>query len=888
MAMQSQRIQQELIALFKPQGFILELEVQKDKKVTISEAQYVMESDLFTRYRKNASEMLFHLAFIESAIRSHDSIVFLKLVGKCYLRDLARTADVEQSREKTEVKPSEASLEKILSQIPFGPGSDALDEQWLIHCYGQLTAVFAVQIAAFDGTVEAFLESHNAHVNIVGRVFFHLVESQSDVHPFAFLATYSQGKGQHIPLKNALLEFQNQQEQLLKLLSTVSKAAGHSRLISELVESGELFSPLKFTAKEAYTFLQEIPVYEDCGILCRMPDWWKQKRQQFKVSVQVGDKEPSKVGMEALLAFDAALYLGDEEISEEEVRAILTASNGLTLIKGRWVAVDQEKLAATLAAYEKAKALANAGQYTLAEAMRLQLTAKQRFSAHSDDVTIEVTHGEWLRSVRQQLLNPQEIQEISAGQHFKATLRAYQQKGLQWLYAMKAFGFGACLADDMGLGKTVQVIALLEQMRADADQGSHKTLLILPASLMGNWQREIEKFAPKLQFQLLYSTKDVPYFAAPYEATEPTLYITTYGMVVRSEILKLEDWDLVILDEAQAIKNPGTKQTKAVKQLRAGAKIALTGTPVENSLSDLWSLFDFLNSGLLGTPKEFQTLSKDLRDGAVPYAKLREVVNPFILRRLKTDKTVIDTLPEKLEMKAYTTLTKKQIVLYKNLVKELEEKLDSAEGISRKGLVLASLMKFKQICNHPDQYLGQGDYHHEHSGKFERLTEICETIYQKRERVLVFTQFREMVQPIADFLEQLFNRKGLVLHGGTPVKQRPDLVEAFNGEDYVPYMVLSLKAGGVGLNLTAANHVIHFDRWWNPAVENQATDRAYRIGQSKDVMVHKFITMGTIEEKIDAMIEAKSQLSGELISNTGESWITELDNKALLQLFKLS
>ncbi|PKM81776.1 MAG: ATP-dependent helicase, partial [Firmicutes bacterium HGW-Firmicutes-13] len=368
---------------------------------------------------------------------------------------------------------------------------------------------------------------------------------------------------------------------------------------------------------------------------------------------------------------------------------------------------------------------------------------------------------------------------------------------------------------------------------------------------------------------------------------DANLYITTYGMAVRLEELKTVKWDLVILDEAQAIKNPGTKQTKAVKQLKASSKIAMTGTPIENSLSDLWSLFDFLNAGLLGTAKEFTKFSKRLKDGNADYSKLRAVVNPFILRRLKTDKTVIADLPEKTEIKSYATLTKKQVVLYNGLVKELEHKLETAEGIERKGLVLASIMKFKQICNHPDQFLGQTTFHHNHSGKFDRLLDICETIYGKRERVLVFTQFKEMTQPISDFLETIFNRKGLILHGGTSVKKRPELVDKFCGEEYVPFMVLSLKAGGVGLNLMAANHVIHFDRWWNPAVENQATDRAFRIGQQKNVMVHKFITSGTIEEKIDMMIEEKSKLAGDIIASSGESWITELDNKQLMELFTL-
>ncbi|HEX9062213.1 MAG TPA: DEAD/DEAH box helicase, partial [Clostridia bacterium] len=366
------------------------------------------------------------------------------------------------------------------------------------------------------------------------------------------------------------------------------------------------------------------------------------------------------------------------------------------------------------------------------------------------------------------------------------------------------------------------------------------------------------------------------------------IFITTYGMLLRLEWLKDNEWDMIILDEAQAIKNPGTKQTKTVKQLKARSRIALTGTPVENRLSDLWSIFDFLNKGLLGSAKEFTDFTKKLKQNNEGYKKLKQVVSPFILRRLKTDKSIIADLPDKIEMKTYSSLSKKQAALYSSLVEELQTKLESSDGIERKGLVLAALMKFKQICNHPDQYLGQGMYAENESGKYERLREICETIYEKRERVLVFTQFKEITAYLAAFLEKVFKHEGLVLHGETPVSKRKDLVAKFQGHEYVPFMVLSIKAGGVGLNLTAANHVIHFDRWWNPAVENQATDRAFRIGQKKNVIVHKFITKGTIEEKIDSMIEEKTKITNEIMPDLNESWISEMDNNQLMDLFRLT
>jgi non-specific serine/threonine protein kinase len=671
-----------------------------------------------------------------------------------------------------------------------------------------------------------------------------------------------------------LLEFEGNQEMLLQLLSTVSRAADKSAFISELAESGELFSPLRFTSEEAYTFLREIPMYEECGIMCRMPDWWKKKYNSIKVSVSIGDKQPSHVGLDALLAFSPSLVVDGVTLTRDELEALISQTAGLSLLKGKWVEIDHEKLLAVLEAFDKASSMA--GDLTLADAMRMQMGLGAATGLEGSGI-VEVTNGQWLRGVMDDLKTHTKRDKIKTGKDFKAILRQYQQSGLDWLATMKSLGFGALLADDMGLGKTVQILALLEFLRKKTET---KTLLIIPASLIGNWCNEATRFAPKLRYSVIHAKNT----AIDKEAAD--LFITTYGMAARLEDLKSHTWDLIILDEAQAIKNPATKQARAVKSIPAKFHIAMTGTPVENRLSDLWSIFDFLNAGLLGTAKEFSNYASKIQSGG-SYARLRNVINPFIMRRLKTDKSIIKDLPDKVEMKIHATLTKKQVALYTSLVRELEEKLDVLTGIERKGVVLSSIMKFKQICNHPDQYLGQGIYDHTFSGKFGILSELCETIRNKRERVLVFTQFREMCGPLSDYLEVLFDKKGLVLHGGTPVKKRAELVDNFNGAEYVPFMVLSLKAGGVGLNLTGANHVIHFDRWWNPAVENQATDRTFRIGQQKNVLVHKLITAGTVEEKIDAMIEEKLKLSDELIAGSGETWITEMSSKELLKLFRL-
>ena len=449
---------------------------------------------------------------------------------------------------------------------------------------------------------------------------------------------------------------------------------------------------------------------------------------------------------------------------------------------------------------------------------------------------------------------------------------------------MLGLGFGACLADDMGLGKTLQVLTYLAYLR-DRQKTAH-VLLVVPASLLGNWVMEIQKFVPDLPYCVLHGMT-APKMEAMLQEQDAFLYLTTYGMAARVEGLKNRRWDLLILDEAQAIKNPGTKQTKSVKQLSAGGRIAMTGTPIENDLTNLWSLFDFLNQGLLGTSKEFDLFSKGLSSMPEGYAKLKNMVSPFILRRLKTDKSIISDLPDKVETTDYISLTKKQVVLYHKQLQDLEKTLPDADGIQRKGVVLAAISKLKQICNHPDQYLGQETYAPGDSGKFEYLREICETIRDKRERVLIFTQYREITQPLNAFLREVFGREGLVLHGQTRVKERQKMVDTFNGDAYVPYMVLTIKAGGTGLNLTGANHVILFDRWWNPAVENQAMDRAFRIGQTRNVFVHRFVVRGTIEEKIDELIRSKQQLANDVVGDGSEKWITEMSNDELFRMMKL-
>ena len=398
--------------------------------------------------------------------------------------------------------------------------------------------------------------------------------------------------------------------------------------------------------------------------------------------------------------------------------------------------------------------------------------------------------------------------------------------------------------------------------------------------MLGNWENEILRFTPLLDYKIVHTNvlpDDIPF-----------LMITTYSMLSRIKGLNEIKFDIVILDEAQAIKNPNTKQTKLSKSLNARVKFSMTGTPIENDLSNLWSIFDYQDKGLLGSEREFKKFCSDIDSKPYKYQKLKNMIAPFLLRRVKTDKSIIKDLPEKIEKIDYVDLSKKQVVHYNEILKDLENKLLDSDGIQRKGLILSSILKLKQICNHPNQYLGLcNDYFEmEDSGKFVMLKEICEAIYQKRERVLVFTQFKEIIEPLNRFLFEVFKTKGLVLHGSIHVNKRKEIVEQFQSDEYIPYMIISIKAGGTGLNLTKANHVIHFDRWWNPAVENQATDRAFRIGQKRNVVVHKFICRKTVEEKIDELINSKLKLVSDVIGDASEKWITEMNNEEIMNLLK--
>ena len=815
----------------------------------------------------------------------------------------ALCARPDADERQVELPPPPEDLKALATAAPVMPGAEYLTADVLISLWAEIGAAFLGELAEAKVTVQEFLKSLHPAWNVVGKVHFNLAENRKDeVAPFAFLATYTHrlsahGKAQHLPLGQALRDYAGSasKEKLLSLLLPVQRAAESCAWLKQMVDAGEIFHPLRWSPQDAFHFLGDVPQLERAGVVVRMPATWRSGRPSHpRVTATVGTKAAASLGQDALLDFRMEVTLDGESLSAREVRDILANANGLALIRGQWVEVDSERLKRTMARFEEAERIAAKDGLTFAEAMRMLAGAdvtKEDAATGTDPDWSCVVAGPWLAETLKGLRSPEELAKIDPGRELNGTLRPYQQVGVRWLHLLAALGLGACLADDMGLGKTIQVLSLLLVLRRGAKGKRQPNLLVAPASLLANWADEMARFAPGLKSLIAHtsgmSTGELASLS-PERLAQVDLVITSYGSLLRIPWLATTQWNLVVLDEAQAIKNPGAKQTHAAKKLAAKARIALTGTPIENRLGDLWSIFDFCNPGLLGSAKEFGSYTKSLADKPHnPYGPLRELVRPYILRRLKTDKTVISDLPDKTEVKAFCPLSRKQAALYQQAVKELAEQLKDAEGIRRKGLVLSFLMRFKQICNHPSQWLGDGAWAEEDSGKWARLRELGEVIAAKQEKALVFTQFREVTAPLASFLGGVFGRPGLVLHGETEVKKRKDLVRRFQEDESVPFFVLSLKAGGSGLNLTAASHVVHFDRWWNPAVENQATDRAFRIGQTKNVLVHKFVCRGTVEEKIDELIESKKQLSKELLEGGGEMNLTELGDDELLRLVAL-
>ncbi|MEI6520593.1 MAG: DEAD/DEAH box helicase, partial [bacterium] len=637
----------------------------------------------------------------------------------------------------------------------------------------------------------------------------------------------------------------------------------------------------------AYEFITDIaPALEEVGFGVFLPGWWSKKGSKSRLRAKAKVKSPQLMqngagfSLDAVLEFNWEVALGESQLSLEDLRALAALKSPLVRVRGQWVELRSDEIQAAIAFLENPGGTASAR-----EIIRMALGEGTAPGGLPID---GVSATGWMGELLDEMSRGDEMRELEPPKGFVGQLRPYQSRGYAWLAFLRKYGLGACLADDMGLGKTVQTLAMLQRDREEGE--SRPVLLVCPTSVVGNWLKEAARFTPSLKVLVHHGVTRERGESFQQQAEEYSLIITSYALLHRDyDVFKKIKWAGVILDEAQNIKNPSTKQARSARGLKADYRLALTGTPVENHVGELWSIMEFLNPGFLGTASEFHEkffvpLQAERDQEAAN--RLKRLTGPFVLRRLKTDKSIIQDLPEKLEMKIYCSLTKEQASLYKSVVDQATAELEEADGIKRSGVILSTLMKLKQICNHPVHFLGDNTSLPDRSGKLDRLTEMIEEIYGVDDCALIFTQFTEMGNHLKRHLQETFGYEVIFLHGGVNKNNRDKMVERFQEEGGPRIFILSLKAGGTGLNLTRANHVFHYDRWWNPAVENQATDRAFRIGQTRAVQVHKFLCAGTLEDKIDELIDKKRDIADSVVG-VGESWLTKLSTDELRDLFAL-
>ncbi|MFP4977057.1 DEAD/DEAH box helicase [Paenibacillus sp. CN-4] len=691
------------------------------------------------------------------------------------------------------------------------------------------------------------------------------------------------------------------QEQLLLALREAGERSEDIRAALSLPAPAEA----ELEPDRLYRFLKDTaPALIASGITVQMPSRWSREgrrkaglRLKMELPAEGGEAVKAGVGMDALVSFRMEASIGEQSVSAEELSALVEAGLPFVQFRGEWIEVDPKELRQVLRQMKKQEQ----GEMQAADWIRLQAEESEDRMWKGLSVTGMETAGLLTQLLRGDVLRSMPPRPIPDTLH--GTLRPYQERGYQWLSALTELGFGVCLADDMGLGKTVQVITCLLDRIASAQEEAASgngaagrlggaarapSLIVCPTSLLGNWQRELQRFAPMLKVHIHHGAQRSRGQAFQSAAAGKDVVLTTYHLSGRdSELLEQVRWSTVVLDEAQYIKNHRTKQSQSVMRLSADYRIAMTGTPVENRLGELWSIFQFLNPGYLGTYHSFrQRYGSGDNEGRL--RELHRLVAPFLLRRLKSDPDISKDLPEKLELKTYCPLTETQAALYQGVVNEMLGQIGGAEGMARRGLVLASLTKLKQICDHPQLLRGEGARagRSEPSGKLETMFELLDSIVENGESALIFTQYVAMGELLVSRLARRYGTVPRFLHGGVPKKERDSMVRSFQEGEGSELFVLSLKAGGVGLNLTRANHVVHYDRWWNPAVENQATDRVFRIGQNRNVQVHKLICQGTLEERIDELIERKKSLSDQVVGS-GETWLTEMSNQQLKALIEL-
>lgn len=669
---------------------------------------------------------------------------------------------------------------------------------------------------------------------------------------------------------------------MLALLGQASRIC--PSISAKVLESG--LSEHVVDTNGAHTFMtQEAGALEQAGYGILLPAWWTGQGTQSRLVARANARAPQMHGksmltLESIIDFDYEIAMGDQSISISELKELAEMKTPLVRVRGTWVEAGANDIRSAIDFLKKGLKKA-----TLRDVVRMALNTEDV----AEGLDFGITAEDSIARMLERLDSKAEMDDLEQPGGFSGILRPYQTRGYSWLAFLRDWGLGGCLADDMGLGKTIQILALIQR---DWQAGKRQsTLLVCPTSVINNWRKEAARFTPDVPVMVHHGGTRRRGEDFAKAAAEHAMVITSYGLVMRDvDILSKIPWGGIVLDEAQNIKNPQTKQSHAVRMMTSQYRFALTGTPVENNVGDLWSIMEFLNPGFLGNQAKFRRnffVPIQMEQDQDAAKKLKRATGPFMLRRLKTDKSIISDLPEKMEMKVYCTLTKEQASLYASVLKETERELAVAAGIARRGIILATLSKLKQICNHPAHFLGDGSSMPERSGKLARLTEMLEELIVVGDRALIFTQFVNMGHMLKQHIQETLGAETLFLHGGVAKHARDIMVERFQDTDGPHILIVSLKAGGTGLNLTAANHVFHFDRWWNPAVENQATDRVFRIGQTRNVQVRKMICSGTLEEKIDEMIESKREVS-ESVVGTGEGWLTELSNEDLRKVLALS
>ncbi|MGB3295153.1 MAG: DEAD/DEAH box helicase [Phormidesmis sp.] len=822
---------------------------------------------------------------LTKAAESYDRETLLRHFSECFLAELVSKTGFPQSfRKKIEGSLLEHCIFADLSSPWTSPAWKEQYQQW-------------------QTWRDRITRSQTA---IPFHIYFHLQEpdSSEDTWQIQFEVAPKDDPSLRLPLAD-VWRLRGKREQELKkqlgdsfeqhLLMNLGYAA---RIYPRFWEGLETDEPVGVAVdlQTAFDFLKDAAwVLEDAGYKVVVPAWWTPKgRQRAKVKLRArgvssgGSQGKSYFSYDTLVKYQYEFSIGDQPVSEQEWQQLVAAKSPLVQFRGQWMELDPEKMQQMLEFWQKQQA----------ENPELSLLDFMKLTADEENLEVEYDRDDVLSTMLTQLSDKSHLERMPDPESLQGTLRDYQKRGLSWLHYLDNLGLNGCLADDMGLGKTIQVIARLVQEREQAAEAGTgdlpPTLLIAPTSVLGNWQREIERFAPQLRATIHHGAERV---IEPEDfewiVQKRDVVITSFTLARKdADLLSDITWHRIVLDEAQNIKNPKTAQTRAILKLEANHRLALTGTPVENRLMDLWSIFNFLNPGYLGKQAQFRKnfeLPIQRDNQPTQSATLKKLVEPFILRRVKTDKSIIKDLPDKVEQKLYCNLTKEQASLYEAVIQDIGKEIDTAEGMKRKGLILATLTKLKQICNHPRQFLqDESEFSVERSHKLSRLTEMLSEVIEENESALIFTQYREIGEALTQHLKHISHYNTYYIHGGTSRQKREQMIAEFQDPETEPSIfVLSLKAAGVGITLTKANHVFHFDRWWNPAVEDQATDRAFRIGQEKNVFVHKFVAIGTLEERIDKMIEDKKKLAGSIVGSD-ESWLTELDNESFKELISLN